>query len=149
MPSNWKSWLAAAARSRRFTKKVVLQDIGNAADVLRGVYDANDGADGFISLEVSPLLANDTKATIEEAKRLFASLNRPNVMIKVPGTPAGLPAVEELIFSGLNINITLIFAVEVYEQVAEAYIKGARTPRCRRVTGGPHSLGRQLLRQPN
>src|ERR1019366_2519226 len=104
-------------------EELVLQDIGNAADVLRSVYDANDGADGFISLEVSPLLANDTKATIEEAKRLFTHLNRPNVMIKVPATPAGLPAVEELLFSGLNINITLIFAVEVYEQVAEAYIK--------------------------
>jgi transaldolase / glucose-6-phosphate isomerase len=104
-------------------EELVLQDIGNAADVLRAVYDANDGADGFISLEVSPLLANDTKATIEEAKRLFAHLNRPNVMIKVPATPAGLPAIEELLFAGLNINITLIFAVEVYEQVAEAYLK--------------------------
>jgi transaldolase/glucose-6-phosphate isomerase len=113
-------------------EELVLQDIGNAADVLRGVYDANDGADGFISLEVSPLLANDTKATIEEAKRLFAHLNRPNVMIKVPGTPAGLPAIEDLLFSGLNINITLIFAVEVYEQVAEACIKALE----RRVAAG-------------
>ncbi len=113
-------------------QEIVLQDIGNAADVLRGVYDANDGADGFISLEVSPLLANDTKATIEEAKKLFAHLNRPNVMIKVPATPAGLPAIEELLFSGLNINITLIFAVDVYEQVAEAYIKGLE----RRVAAG-------------
>lgn len=113
-------------------EELVLQDIGNAADVLRSVYDANDGADGFISLEVSPLLANDTKATIEEAKRLFAHLNRPNVMIKVPGTPAGLPAAEELLFSGLNINITLIFAVEVYEQVAEAYLKALE----RRVAAG-------------
>ncbi len=95
----------------RIYEEIVLQDIGNGADTLRSVYDANDGADGFISLEVSPLLANDTKATIEEAKKLFARLNRPNVMIKVPGTPAGLPAVEELLFSGLNINITLIFAV--------------------------------------
>lgn len=113
-------------------QEIVLQDIGNAADVLRGVYDTNDGADGFISLEVSPLLANDTKATIEEAKKLFAHLNRPNVMIKVPATPAGLPAIEELLFSGLNINITLIFAVDVYEQVAQAYIKGLE----RRVAAG-------------
>ncbi|HEY5176928.1 MAG TPA: bifunctional transaldolase/phosoglucose isomerase [Terriglobales bacterium] len=113
-------------------EEIVLQDISNAADVLRGVYEANDGADGFISLEVSPLLANDTKATIEEAKKLFARLSRPNVMIKVPGTPAGLPAVEELLFSGLNINITLIFAVEVYEHVAEAYIKALE----RRVAAG-------------
>ena len=103
---------------------LVLQDIGNGADVLRSVYDANNGADGFISLEVSPLLANDTKATVEQAKKLFAHLNRPNVMIKVPATPAGLPAIEELIAAGLNINVTLIFAVEVYEQVTECYIRG-------------------------
>jgi len=105
-------------------EELVVHDIGGAADTFRGVYDANDGGDGFVSLEVSPLLANDTKATIEEAKKLFAKLNRPNVMIKVPGTSAGLPAIEELIASGLNINVTLIFAVEVYEQVADAYIKG-------------------------
>jgi transaldolase / glucose-6-phosphate isomerase len=105
-------------------EEIVVQDIGGAADTFRSVYDANDGGDGFVSLEVSPLLANDTKATIEEAKKLFARLNRPNVMIKVPATPAGLPAIEELIASGLNINVTLIFAVEVYEQVADAYIKG-------------------------
>jgi len=105
-------------------EEIVVQDIGGAADTFRGVYDANNGGDGFVSLEVSPLLANDTKATIEEAQKLFARLNRPNVMIKVPGTPAGLPAIEELIASGLNINVTLIFAVEVYEKVADAYIKG-------------------------
>jgi transaldolase / glucose-6-phosphate isomerase len=105
-------------------EELVVEDIGNAADVFRGVYDAEKGGDGFVSLEVSPLLANETKATIEEAKKLFARLNRPNVMIKVPATPAGLPAIEELIAAGLNINITLMFAVEVYEQVAEAYIKG-------------------------
>jgi len=105
-------------------EELVVHDIGGAADTFRGVYDANGGGDGFVSLEVSPLLANDTKATIEEAKKLFAKLSRPNVMIKVPATPAGLPAIEELIASGLNINVTLIFAVEVYEQVADAYIKG-------------------------
>jgi len=105
-------------------EEIVIQDIGGAADMFRGVYDASNGGDGFVSLEVSPLLANETKATIEEAKKLFARLNRPNVMIKVPGTPAGLPAIEELIASGLNINVTLIFAVEVYEKVADAYIRG-------------------------
>src|SRR5208283_585757 len=73
---------------------LVVQDIGGAADAFSGVYDASDGGDGFVSLEVSPLLANDTKATIEEARKLFVRLNRPNVMIKVPGTPAGLPAIE-------------------------------------------------------
>jgi transaldolase / glucose-6-phosphate isomerase len=120
-------------------EEVVVQDIGAAADTFRGVYDANDAGDGFVSLEVSPLLANDTKATIEEAKKLFARLNRPNVMIKVPATPAGLPAIEELIASGLNINVTLIFAVEVYEQVAEAYIKGLER---RAAAGQPiHRIG--------
>ena len=105
-------------------EELVVQDISGAADTFRGVYDSTNGGDGFVSLEVSPLLANDTRATIEEAKKLFARLNRPNVMIKVPATPAGLPAIEELIAHGLNINVTLIFAVEVYEQVAEAYIRG-------------------------
>jgi transaldolase len=103
---------------------LVVQDIGDAADVFRSVYDSSNGADGFVSLEVSPLLANDTKATAEEAKKLFKLLNRPNVMIKIPGTAAGLPAIEEAIASGLNVNVTLIFSVEVYEKVAEAYIKG-------------------------
>src|SRR5271165_1282626 len=115
-------------------EEIVVQDIGGAADTFRGVYDASDGGDGFVSLEVSPLLANDTEAAIEEAKKLFARLNRPNVMIKVPGTLAGLPAIEDLIASGLNINVTLIFAVEVYEQVAEAYIKGLER---RAATGQP------------
>jgi transaldolase len=103
---------------------LVVQDIGDAADVFRGVYDSSHGADGFVSLEVSPLLAGDTKATVEEAKKLFKLLNRPNVMIKIPATPAGLPAIEEAIAAGLNVNVTLIFSVQVYEQVAEAYIKG-------------------------
>ena len=103
---------------------LVVQDIGDAADVFRGIYETSHGADGFVSLEVSPLLADDTKGTIEEAKKLFKLLNRPNVMIKIPATPAGLPAIEEAIASGLNVNVTLIFSVQVYEQVAEAYIKG-------------------------
>jgi len=103
---------------------VVVKDIGAAADVFRPVYESLGGADGFVSLEVSPLLANDTQATIHEAKQLWKRLNHPNVMIKVPATPAGLPAIEELIASGLNVNVTLIFAVEVYKQVAEAYIRG-------------------------
>lgn len=102
---------------------VVVNDIGSAADIFRPRYDAENGSDGFVSLEVSPLLANDTQATIKEAKELWQKLNRPNVMIKVPGTPAGVPAFEELIAAGLNINVTLIFAVEVYEKVAETYIR--------------------------
>ena len=112
------------AQSSDVYEAVVVKDIGAAADIFRPLYDSEDGADGFVSLEVSPLLANDTQATIKEAKKLWSGLNRPNVMIKVPATPAGLPAVEELIAAGLNINVTLIFAVEVYQQVAEAYIRG-------------------------
>jgi transaldolase len=111
---------------------VVVRDIGTAADIFRPRYDADNGSDGFVSLEVSPLLANDTQATIKEARELWQKLNRPNVMIKVPGTPAGVPAFEELIAAGLNINVTLIFAVEVYEKVAEAYIRALE----RRVQAG-------------
>lgn len=111
---------------------VVVKDIGTAADIFRPAYNAEGGSDGFVSLEVSPLLANDTQATIKEAKDLWQKLNRPNVMIKVPGTLAGLPAFEELIAAGLNINVTLIFAVEMYEKVAETYIRALE----RRVQAG-------------
>jgi transaldolase/glucose-6-phosphate isomerase len=103
---------------------LVLEDIGNAADTFRPVYDATHGEDGFVSIEVSPLLARDTKATIAEAKRLFAALDRPNVMVKIPGTPEGIPAIEESLAAGLNINITLIFSNDVYRQVMEAYLRG-------------------------
>jgi transaldolase len=103
---------------------VVVDDIGAAADFFLPLYESENGADGFVSLEVSPLLADDTQATIKEAKKLWTRLNRPNVMIKVPGTAAGLPAIQELVAAGLNINVTLIFAVDVYQRVAEAYIRG-------------------------
>jgi transaldolase/glucose-6-phosphate isomerase len=99
-------------------------DIRAAADVLRQVYDATGGRDGYVSLECSPYLANDTEATIAEALRLWKAVDRPNLMVKVPATPAGLPAIRTLLGKGLNINITLLFAVEVYEQVVEAYIGG-------------------------
>jgi len=97
-------------------------DVGMSADVFRPIYDGTEGADGFASLEVSPLIANDTQASIESAKRLFAKLDRPNAMIKIPGTPEGLPAIEQCLADGLNINITLLFGVENYEQVAWAYV---------------------------
>ena len=105
-------------------EEVVLDDIAHAADLFRPLYDSNNGEDGFVSLEVSPLLAHNTDGTIREAKSLFSRLGRPNVMIKVPATDEGLPAIEELIASGLNINVTLIFSVHRYEEVAEAYIRG-------------------------
>jgi len=103
---------------------LTLDDIQRAADVLRPVYDRTNGADGYVSLEVSPNLAYDTEGTIAEARRLFAALDRPNVMIKVPATAEGIPAVEMLIGEGINVNVTLIFSVAQYEDVAEAYTVG-------------------------
>src|SRR6478609_4160773 len=103
---------------------VAIEDIQNAADVLRPVYDRLDGNDGFVSLEVSPYLAMDTMGTVAEAKRLWKDVHRRNLMVKVPATPEGLPAIEHLIGEGISINITLLFSQEVYRQVAEAYLKG-------------------------
>jgi len=103
---------------------LALEDIRMAADILRPVYDETNGADGFISVEVSPHLAHDTKGTILEAKRLNALIARPNVMIKVPATLEGIPAIEDLIAEGVNVNITLMFSLRHYEAVAHAYIRG-------------------------
>jgi transaldolase/glucose-6-phosphate isomerase len=103
---------------------LAIADIQAAADVLRSVYEATKGRDGYVSLECSPYLANDTDGTIAEAMRLWAAVDRPNLMVKVPGTPAGIPAIRHLIGKGLNINITLLFSVAVYEQVVEAYLSG-------------------------
>ena len=105
-------------------ERLVLDDIAGAADAFRPIYDACDGADGFVSLEVSPRLAHDTQGTIEEARRLWTALDRPNVMIKVPATPAGMPAIRQLIAEGINVNVTLLFAVDAYIEVAEAYVAG-------------------------
>lgn len=101
---------------------IAVDDISAACDVLRPVYDESGMTDGFVSLEVSPRLAHDTDGTVEEARRLVASVDRPNLMIKVPATPAGLPAVETLISEGVNVNITLIFAQAVYRGVVDAYL---------------------------
>jgi len=103
-------------------EKIAIRDVQTAADIFRSVYDETKGRDGFVSLEVSPTLANDTPGTLDEARRLWKSVNRPNVMIKVPATPEGIPAIRQLLEEGLNINITLLFAQSAYEQVAEAYI---------------------------
>ncbi|UGA41299.1 bifunctional transaldolase/phosoglucose isomerase [Bradyrhizobium quebecense] len=103
---------------------LAVEDIQHAADVLRPVYDQSHGGDGFVSLEVSPYLAMDTKGTIAEAERLWKDVHRKNLMVKVPATPEGLPAVEYLIGEGISINITLLFSQKVYRQVAEAYLKG-------------------------
>jgi len=103
---------------------LVLDDIRRAAELLRPVYEQSGGADGFVSLEVSPTLAHDTQGTVTEARRLFATLDRPNVMIKVPATPEGIPAIETLIGEGINVNITLIFSLAHYQAVAQAYFRG-------------------------
>jgi transaldolase/glucose-6-phosphate isomerase len=105
-------------------EELAVLDIRDAADALRRTYDVTRGADGFVSLEVSPYLANDTAGTIEEARRLWRTVGRENLMIKVPGTPAGLPAIRQLIGEGLNINITLLFSRDVYAEVVEAYLAG-------------------------
>ncbi len=104
--------------------ELAVQDIQSACDAFRGVYDSSGGNDGFVSLEVSPLLANDTQGTIANAKSLWQRVDRPNLMVKIPGTNAGVAAIEECIYEGLNINVTLIFAIEMYEKTARAYIKG-------------------------
>jgi transaldolase / glucose-6-phosphate isomerase len=103
---------------------LAIRDIQDATDLMRPVYDSAKRKDGFVSLEVSPYLAHDTEGTIAEARRLWKSVNRDNVMIKVPGTPEGLPAIKQLISEGINVNVTLLFAQEVYEKVADAYIAG-------------------------
>ena len=103
---------------------LAVEDIQHAADVLRPVYDRLKGEDGFVSLEVSPYLAMDTKATIAEAERLWKDVDRSNLMVKVPATPEGLPAIQHLIGKGISINITLLFSQKVYRQVAEAYLAG-------------------------
>ncbi|MDE2058970.1 MAG: bifunctional transaldolase/phosoglucose isomerase [candidate division NC10 bacterium] len=105
-------------------EQLAIRDIQDAADLLRPVYEQTKRRDGFVSLEVSPYLSQDTQATMDEARRLWKIVGRPNVMIKVPGTPEGIPAVTTLIGEGININVTLLFSQQVYEQVAGAYIAG-------------------------
>ena len=105
-------------------EELAVTDIRNVADLLRQVYDDTNGIDGYASLEVSPSLAHDTDATVVEALRLFAKLDRPNVMVKVPATPEGIPAIQQLIAKGVNINVTLLFDLEAYRNVRNAYSAG-------------------------
>ncbi len=119
--------LAAARKSTyEIYEALAMQDIGEAADQIRSVYNESQARDGFVSIEVNPRLADDSDGTIEEARRLFRSINRPNVMIKVPATQAGIPAIRTLIGDGINVNVTLIFSIGAYEKVMEAYIEGLR-----------------------
>lgn len=105
------------------------EDVGDAAELFLPLYESSDGADGYVSIEVSPKLAYDTPGTIEEGKRIFSQLNRPNLMIKVPATREGIPAIRELIGSGVNVNATLMFNKKHYRDVSEAYISGLETLR--------------------
>ncbi|HET7263439.1 MAG TPA: transaldolase [bacterium] len=127
------SKLAAEGKSTtEIYEAVVVDDIRGAADTLRPVFDATGGADGFVSIEVSPLLAHDTPGTIQEVRRWNSLITRPNVMVKIPGTPEGYPAIEEMIAEGRHINITLLFSIEAYRRVQEAYLRGLE----RRVAAG-------------
>src|SRR5262245_21189230 len=114
---------------------LVIDDIQRATDLFRPLFRATNGLDGYVSLEVSPTLANETQRTLEEARRLWAKVDRANVMIKVPATPAGIPAIEQLISEGINVNVTLMFSMEHYVRVAEAYLRGLQAR-----SGSGHSL---------
>lgn len=105
-------------------ESLVFDDIRHACDILRSVYDSSDGLDGYVSIEVPPTIAHDTEATIKEAQRYYEAIGKDNVMIKIPGTEAGLPAVEATIAAGINVNVTLLFSVESYINCAWAYIRG-------------------------
>src|SRR5215813_5041173 len=105
-------------------EKLAIRDIQNAADLLRPVYKRSKRRDGYVSLEIAPTLAHDTEGTLKEARRLWQAVGRKNVMIKVPATLEGIPAIEELISEGINVNVTLLFSEEAYEDVVDAYITG-------------------------
>ncbi|MER3554938.1 MAG: transaldolase [Meiothermus sp.] len=122
----------AGLRGDELFFEVALEDLRRAADLFRPVYDATEGVDGFVSLEVSPLFAYDTASTTLQAKTLHAKAGKPNLFIKIPGTPEGLPAIEESIFQGVPINVTLLFSKEQYLAAAEAYMRGLE----RRVAAG-------------
>jgi transaldolase len=114
----------AGASAAEIYQALVVEDVQRAADLFRACYDLTRGGDGFVSLEVNPHLARDTRATVEEAKRLWAAVDRPNIFIKVPATREGLPAVRELIAGGINVNVTLLFGLPRYREVADAYLSG-------------------------
>src|SRR5215471_5340077 len=123
---------AAGSKAEQIYEELLTTDVRNACDILRAVYDQTQGEDGFVSLEVSPHLAHDTQASLEEARRLWRRVERPNLFIKIPGTAAGVPAIEELLFEGINVNITLLFSIASYEAVAEAYLRALE----RRIAAG-------------
>ncbi len=128
--SDYDEKIASFSKAGKTTAEIyeilTLEEVGAAADILRPVYYQTKAVDGYVSLEVNPLIASDRETTISEAKRLFALLNRPNVMIKIPATPEGISALTECIASNVNVNSTLIFSPEQYVEVAKAYIEGTK-----------------------
>lgn len=121
-----KSLARAGAGTQEIYDSLTTADIRAALDLFRPVYDADRGLDGYVSLEVSPLLARDSSETLSEARRLWNALARPNSMIKIPGTEEGLPAIEEALYEGINVNVTLLFSVDAYEKVAKAHIRALK-----------------------
>jgi transaldolase len=107
-------------------EEIAVKDVQDACDILRTVYDSTNGLDGYVSIEVSPYFANNTERTMIEARRLFTKVNRPNCLVKIPGTKAGIPAIEQMLYEGININITLLFSITDYETVAHAYINALK-----------------------
>ena len=139
--------LAAGNSGESLFFEIALEDITRAADLFRPIHERTSGVDGWVSLEVSPLLAHDARTTLAEAKDLHARAARPNLFIKIPGTDEGLPAIEEAIFAGVPINVTLLFSREQYVAAAEAYLRGIE----RRIAAGlepERRLGRFAVRQP-
>ncbi|KAB8318964.1 transaldolase [Tolypothrix campylonemoides VB511288] len=116
--------IKAGLPTYKIYESLAFADIRNACDILRPVYDATEGLDGYVSIEVPPTIAHDTEATIKEARRYYQEVQRENLMIKIPGTEAGLPAVEQVISEGISVNVTLLFSVQSYVNTAWAYIRG-------------------------
>jgi len=133
-----KSKLAEGKSGEKLFFELALEDLTQAADLFRPIHDRSCGVDGWVSLEVSPLLAHDTKSTIAVAKDLHARAGRPNLLIKIPGTPEGLPAIEEAIFGGVPVNVTLLFSDDQYVAAADAFMRGIE----RRIEAGlPPNIG--------
>ena len=141
------AWSAAGKSDEALFFELAMADLTKAADLFAPIYQRTAGVDGFVSLEVSPLLAHDTAKTVADAKALHAKANRPNLFIKIPGTLEGLPAIEEAIFAGVPVNVTLLFSRDDYLRAADAYMRGLE----RRVAAGlppGRALGGVAVRQP-
>src|SRR5215212_2186298 len=121
-------------------EEIAIADVRLACDVLRGVWDESGGADGFVSLEVEPAFAHESESTLAQARDFWHRVDRPNLMIKIPGTDEGVPAIEEAVASGINVNVTLLFSVEAYTAIAEAYIRGMERRLEARETLDVHSV---------